>query len=66
MYCYLDSFVCCQIDAAYERTLELMREKREEVAAIAELLLLKETITPDDIVDAIGHRPFMVRGFLPA
>lgn len=43
-----------------------MREKREEVAAIAELLLLKETITHDDIVDAIGHRPFTVRDFLPA
>ena len=43
-----------------------MREKREEVAAIAELLLLKETITHDDIVDAIGHRPFTVRDFLPS
>lgn len=67
----LDSLTCSsQIDAAYERTLELMREKREEVAAIAELLLLKETITHDDIVEAIGHRPFTVsyscltRGFV--
>jgi AFG3 family protein len=46
------------IDTAYARTLVLMSEKRNEVAAIAELLLSKETITHDDIVDTIGHRPF--------
>lgn len=46
------------VDAAYERTLDLMREKQSEVTAIAEMLLEKETINHDDIVSAIGHRPF--------
>ena len=80
------------VDVAYERTLQLMREKKPEVTAIAEMvsggraptlrnhgttllrsistskrtlhqhvrpqLLDKETINHDDIVSAIGHRPF--------
>ena len=46
------------VDIAYERTLNLMREKKSEVTAIAEMLLEKETINHDDIVSAIGHRPF--------
>jgi hypothetical protein len=35
-----------------------MVEKKAEVAALAELLLAKETINHDDIVATIGHRPF--------
>jgi AFG3 family protein len=46
------------VDEAYIRTLNLIREKKNEVDKIAQLLLQKETITHDDIIDVIGERPF--------
>lgn len=46
------------VDAAYKRTVELIREHKEEVEKVAKLLLEKETITHDDVVDLIGDRPF--------
>jgi len=46
------------VDAAYERTLNLLREKKDEVESVAKLLLDKETITHDDMVESIGERPF--------
>lgn len=47
------------VDAAYERTLALITEKKAEVEKVAQLLLEKETITHDDIVDLIGPRPYV-------
>jgi AFG3 family protein len=47
------------VDSAYERTLTLLEEKKEEVKKVAELLLSKETITHDDMVATIGPRPFV-------
>ena len=46
------------VDAAYQRTLNLLREKKSELEKVANLLLEKETITHDDLIDLIGHRPF--------
>jgi len=46
------------VNGAYERTLNLLREKKNEVETIAHMLLEKETITHEDIVAAIGPRPF--------
>ncbi|KAL9184456.1 hypothetical protein ACHAXT_002542 [Thalassiosira profunda] len=46
------------VDDAYKRTVELITEKKHEVETLAKLLLDKETITNDDVVDAIGERPF--------
>jgi len=46
------------VDAAYQRTVHLITEKKDEVQKVAEFLLDKETITHDDIVDCIGPRPF--------
>ena len=46
------------VDDAYQRTLELLREKKTEVEKVAQLLLEKETITHDDMVGIIGARPF--------
>eukprot|EP00563_Minutocellus_polymorphus_P021011 CAMPEP_0197733730 /NCGR_PEP_ID=MMETSP1434-20131217/44059_1 /TAXON_ID=265543 /ORGANISM="Minutocellus polymorphus, Strain CCMP3303" /LENGTH=289 /DNA_ID=CAMNT_0043321123 /DNA_START=12 /DNA_END=882 /DNA_ORIENTATION=- len=46
------------VDKAYERTLNLIREKKSEVESVAKNLLEKETITHDDIFDLIGPRPF--------
>mmetsp|Transcript_12714 Transcript_12714/g.19535 ORF Transcript_12714/g.19535 Transcript_12714/m.19535 type:complete len:673 (+) Transcript_12714:117-2135(+) len=46
------------IDEAYERTLNLLRERKDEVEKVALSLLDKETITHDDIVGLVGPRPF--------
>ncbi|EWM24473.1 Peptidase, FtsH [Nannochloropsis gaditana] len=46
------------VDEAYTRTLVLLQEKKAQIENIAELLLKKETINHDDIVGAIGPRPF--------
>ena len=46
------------VDEAYERTVNLITERKEEVEKIAKFLLDKETITHDDVVDCIGPRPF--------
>jgi AFG3 family protein len=46
------------VHAAYIRTVELIREHKEDVEKVAQLLLEKETITHDDVVDLIGERPF--------
>lgn len=54
----MDSEVKSIVDTAYERTLQLMRDKSDQVRAVAELLLEKETITNQDMVRLIGKRPF--------
>jgi AFG3 family protein len=46
------------VDAAYERTLNLLRSKKKDVAKVAQLLLDRETITHDDIAELIGERPY--------
>ena len=46
------------VDAAYQRTVDLIRERKEDVEKVANLLLERETITHDDMVDLIGYRPF--------
>jgi len=46
------------VNEAYQRTLDLMTEKKTQVEQVAQLLLEKETITHDDIVDLVGPRPF--------
>jgi len=43
---------------AYQRTLNLLRDKKEQVEVVAQMLLEKETITHDDIIAAIGPRPY--------
>eukprot|EP00591_Stephanopyxis_turris_P012892 CAMPEP_0195517788 /NCGR_PEP_ID=MMETSP0794_2-20130614/11671_1 /TAXON_ID=515487 /ORGANISM="Stephanopyxis turris, Strain CCMP 815" /LENGTH=930 /DNA_ID=CAMNT_0040646659 /DNA_START=35 /DNA_END=2827 /DNA_ORIENTATION=- len=46
------------VNEAYQRTLDLLKEKKDEVDKVAKLLLEKETINHDDIIDLIGERPF--------
>ena len=46
------------VDAAYARTVELIRERKDQVESVAKLLMEKETITHDDLIDLIGERPF--------
>lgn len=54
----MDDEARVMIDEAYQRTVALIRERKAAVEAVAELLLEKETITHDDIMDIIGPRPF--------
>ena len=46
------------VDEAYQRTLNLLREHKNDVEKVAEMLLDKETITHDDVLELIGPRPF--------
>ncbi|MEM6299084.1 MAG: ATP-dependent zinc metalloprotease FtsH [Bacteroidota bacterium] len=46
------------IDDAYERTKQLLSDKREELEAIAKELLDKEVIFQSDVEKLIGKRPF--------
>jgi AFG3 family protein len=46
------------VDEAYKRTVELLREHKNDVEKVAKLLLEKETITHDDVHDIVGPRPF--------
>jgi len=46
------------VGEAYDRTRDLLHEKKAQLEAVAELLIDKETISKDDLADAIGARPF--------
>jgi AFG3 family protein len=46
------------VDTAYESTVNLIRKHKQDVENVAKLLLERETITHDDMVDLIGPRPF--------
>jgi AFG3 family protein len=43
---------------AYERTLQLLTEKKELTAQLAAKLLEKEVIQREDVIDVLGERPF--------
>jgi len=46
------------VDEAYQRTLDLLRERKDEVEKVANMLLEKETIVHDDVLELIGPRPY--------
>ena len=46
------------ITKAMERTLNLLREHKEDVIKVAERLLLKEVLSRDDMIELLGERPF--------
>lgn len=54
----IDEEVRKLVDEAYERTLNLVKEKSDQIKAVAELLIAKETISHIDVCKAIGKRPF--------
>ncbi|XVF68808.1 hypothetical protein PTKIN_Ptkin11bG0030700 [Pterospermum kingtungense] len=43
---------------AYDKTVQLIEEHKEQVAEIAELLLEKEVLHQDDLVRVLGEKPF--------
>ena len=44
---------------AYQRTVDLIKEHRDQVAQIAELLLEKEVLHQEDLIKVLGERPFV-------
>ncbi len=54
----IDQEVRSMIDEAYQRTLQLLTDKKSEVEAIAKELLDKEIIFKSDIERIIGPRPY--------
>lgn len=54
----IDSEVKSIVDQAYQRTLQILRDNREKLDKLAELLLDKEVIFKEDMVNIFGQRPF--------
>ncbi|KAG1817767.1 ATP-dependent metallopeptidase Hfl [Suillus variegatus] len=54
----LDFEVRKMIIGAHQRTTELLTLHRENVEKVAQLLLKKEVITREDMIDLLGKRPF--------
>lgn len=54
----IDNEVREWVGKAYERTIQLIEEHKEQVAEIAELLLEKEVLHPEDLLRVLGERPF--------
>ncbi|KAK4049636.1 AAA ATPase afg3 [Microbotryomycetes sp. JL221] len=54
----LDSEVRKMVNRAHERTTQLLTDKREEVEKVAQLLLAREVLSRDDMIELLGPRPF--------
>ncbi|CAH2060188.1 unnamed protein product [Thlaspi arvense] len=54
----IDQEVRDWVSKAYEKTVELITEHKEQVAQIAELLLEKEVLHQEDLLKVLGERPF--------
>ncbi|KAM7522173.1 hypothetical protein LguiA_012075 [Lonicera macranthoides] len=54
----IDTEVREWVAKAYERTVQLVEEHKVKVAQIAELLLEKEVLHQDDLIQVLGERPF--------
>ncbi|CEP09595.1 hypothetical protein [Parasitella parasitica] len=46
------------VTTAYDRTRVLLNDKKEDIEKVAELLLVKEVLTRQDMEDLLGKRPF--------
>ena len=55
----MDEEAKTMVDDAYIRTLDLLKSKKDQLSILANLLIEKETINHDDIVDVLGARPFI-------
>ncbi len=54
----IDAEVYKIIDEAYQRTKELLKERKDELEIVAQELLKKEVLFKEDLVRLIGERPF--------
>ncbi|KAJ8083853.1 AAA ATPase afg3 [Marasmius tenuissimus] len=57
----LDTEVRKMITTMYDRTRTLLSDHREDVEKVAKLLLQKEVLTREDMIDLLGKRPFSGR-----
>ncbi|VDP35733.1 unnamed protein product [Schistosoma margrebowiei] len=55
----IDEEVRQLVESAYERTLTILREKRQLVEKVALRLLDKEQLQKEDLVEVLGPRPFV-------
>lgn len=46
------------VQRAYDRTMDLLTEKRAEAEAVAEALMEREVLSRADVIELIGERPF--------
>jgi ATP-dependent metalloprotease FtsH len=56
----IDKEISKMIEAQYLRAIELLDQNREKLTVLAELLLEKEVIFKDDLLEIFGKRPFDV------
>lgn len=54
----IDTEVREWVAKAYEKTVQVIEEHKEQVAQIAELLLEKEVLHQEDLIKVLGERPF--------
>eukprot|EP00803_Ostreobium_quekettii_P002176 evm.model.scf_1526.3 EVM.evm.TU.scf_1526.3 scf_1526:22105-28389(-) len=54
----IDEEVRNLVDGAYKRTVQMVREKKDLIAAMAEALLKKEVLSLEDVEGLLGPRPF--------
>ncbi|KAI8868103.1 hypothetical protein GQ42DRAFT_180221 [Ramicandelaber brevisporus] len=54
----IDEEVRTMISMAYQRTKNLLEEKKWAVEKVAQLLLKKEVLNREDMVELLGKRPF--------
>lgn len=57
----VDAEVSKIIQTCHKRCTELLKEKAEELEKIAQLLLQKEVLTREDMINLLGKRPFPER-----
>jgi cell division protease FtsH len=60
----IDEEVRKLVDQAYQRTIQLLTEKKAEVEKIALALLNREVLHQQDVEDLIGKRPFSEKKIL--
>ncbi|CAH1764545.1 4167_t:CDS:2 [Entrophospora sp. SA101] len=54
----IDEEVRKLVRTAYERTVQLLTEKKNDVEKVAKLLLSKEVLNREDMINLLGKRPF--------
>eukprot|EP00899_Mesostigma_viride_P016412 jgi/Mesvir1/24772/Mv22027-RA.1 len=54
----IDAEVRSMVDAAYKKTLALVRQHKASIEKLAQTLLLKEVVQQDDMIAIMGARPY--------
>ncbi|XP_063601865.1 AFG3-like protein 2 [Penaeus indicus] len=54
----IDEEVKALIDNAYQRTLDLLTQKKADIEKVAKRLLEREILSRDDMIELLGPRPF--------